>query len=185
MTWASRATGRAGCTATAAKHCRTATQKNAPSHLSVGDATPPLAITLMQWAPFRSSSLAARRTCKGCGLTCRVGGRRAFERRLGGTAVAAWLLPNNTGKLWHRHRQRRTSGTPSHTLPMPRSAAPHAQKSSPLHATQGLVSTQAQCACPASNARLPCLRQRGPTKGQSLTCHACRRGRPSGSGRVP
>lgn len=32
-------------------------------HLSVGDATPPEAMTLMQWAPLRSSSRAARLTC--------------------------------------------------------------------------------------------------------------------------
>lgn len=57
-----------------------------PTHLSVGDATPPLAMTLTQCAPRRSSSRAAR-----------------------------------------RH-----SPTPSHTRPMPRSAAPHAHASSPL-----------------------------------------------------
>ncbi len=33
-----------------------------PLHLSVGELTPPDAMTLMQWAPLRSSSLAARCT---------------------------------------------------------------------------------------------------------------------------
>ena len=33
-----------------------------PTHLSVGEDTPPDAMILMQWAPLRSSSRAARRT---------------------------------------------------------------------------------------------------------------------------
>jgi hypothetical protein len=40
-----------------------AAHSTAAARLSVGEATPPEAITLMQWAPLRSSSRAARRTC--------------------------------------------------------------------------------------------------------------------------
>ena len=100
------------------------------THLSVGEATPPLAITLMQCAPFRSSSLAARRTCRCCGMPRRVG-TPAYCL----TATAATGLLLQIPACMDCHMQRRTSGTPSHTLPMPRSAAPQAQKSCPLHSS--------------------------------------------------
>lgn len=95
---------------------------------SVGLATPPLAITLIQCAPLRSSSRAARRTCEAG--TVRYSACAQQERN-----------PEQAEQALHRQQQVRdgraprpelASGTPSQTRPMPRSAAPQAHQSSPL-----------------------------------------------------
>lgn len=99
--------------------------------------------TLIQWAPLRSSSLAALRTYSAAASTRQgaathssgqhtvgkgAGADRSVERQHSSRAsqqqVRSKQGPPSTSK--------RTSPTPSHTRPMPRSAAPQAQQSSPL-----------------------------------------------------